>query len=227
MNIAVLGTGTVGQTLAAALADLDHAVTIGTRDPAATLARTEPDRLGAPPMAQWLPEHPGVALLAFDQVAADAELVVNATSGRVSLGALAAVGQHLDGKVLLDAANPLDFSAGYPPTLTVANTDSLAEQVQRAHPAARVVKSLNTINAALMVEPTRVPGEHQLFVAGEDDDAKATVAALLGELGWPADRVLDLGGLRAARSMEMYLPFWLSLAGALGTTDVNIQVRRA
>lgn len=228
MRIAVLGTGTVGQTLAGGLDAAGHDVAIGTRDPAATLARTEPDRLGAPPMAQWLEDHPGVELLAFREVGAHGEVVVNATSGSASLAALAAVGDaDLDGKVLLDAANPLDFSQGYPPTLTVANTDSLAEQVQRAHPGARVVKSLNTINAALMVSPDRVPGDHTMFVAGEDDDAKATVVGLLGDLGWPAGRILDLGGIRSARGMEMYLPLWLALASAAGTTDVSIRVLHA
>ncbi len=132
----------------------------------------------------------------------------------------------LDGTVVLDVSNPLDFSQGFPPTLSVANTDSLAEQLQRALPRARVVKSLNTMTAAVMVDPALVPGEHNVFVAGEDAAAKAVVTELLGELGWPAERVLDLGGLRAARAAEMYLPMWLTLMGVIGSPLFNIQVNR-
>ena len=220
MRIAVLGTGVAGRTLAAAFAGRGHDVVVGTRDVESTLARTD-----SPSYAEWAAEHPDVRLVTFAEAGAHAEVLVNATSGQGSVAALeaAAVG---DGTVVLDAANPLDFSAGFPPFLSVANTDSLAEQLQRAVPQARVVKSLNTMNAAVMVEPALVPGEHQVFVAGDDDAAKAVVTALLAELGWPADWVLDLGGLRAARATEMYLPLWLSLMGAVGSPVFNIRVVR-
>ena len=122
-----------------------------------------------------------------------------------------------------DLSNPLDHSQGFPPLLSVCNDDSLAERIQRAHPGAKVVKTLNTVTAAVMVRPTDVGGgDHTMFVAGEDDDAKATVRSLLEAFGWRD--VIDLGGLRGARAMEMYLPLWLQLMGARGTPMFNVKV---
>ena len=229
MRIAVLGTGMVGRVLAGRLAELGHDVVIGTRDPDATMARSEPDAMGNPPFAQWQGEHTGVRLVTFAEAGAHGEVVINATSGGASLDALttAAGGGGLAGKPILDVANPLDFSAGFPPTLSVCNTDSLAEQIQAALPQAHVVKSLNTMNANVMVEPSRVPGDHVVFVAGDDAAAKATVSDLLGALGWPAERILDLGGLRSARGTEMFLPLWLSMLQSLGGPDFNIAIARA
>lgn len=227
MRIAVFGTGVVGRVLAAKLADLGHDVTVGTRDPRATLDRAEADQTGNPPFAQWRSEHESVALDTYAGAAAAAELVINATAGAASLAALDAAGaDNLQGKVVLDVANVLDFSAGFPPTLTVVNTDSLGEQIQRAFPAARVVKSLNTVNCLVMVEPSRVPGDHQVFVAGEDESAKRTVTDLVQTFGWPRDSIIDLGGIRAARATEMYMPLWLSLMQTLGHPDFNINVVR-
>jgi predicted dinucleotide-binding enzyme len=229
MRISVLGTGTVGCTLAGRLAgdDLGHDVVVGTRDVAATLARTEPDGKGNPPYAQWQEDHRNVRLAPFAEAGAHGDLVINATHGDGSLPALTAAGpENLTGKVVMDVSNPLDFSHGMPPTLSVANTDSLGEQIQRAFPDTRVVKALNTVNALVMVDPARVPGEHSLFVAGDDPAAKDTVKGILRGFGWPEDSVFDLGGIRAARGMEMYLPLWLSLMGTLGTADFNIRVVR-
>ncbi|HEY8301488.1 MAG TPA: NAD(P)-binding domain-containing protein [Jatrophihabitans sp.] len=227
MKFAVLGTGMVGRAIAARLAQLGHETVIGTRDVDATLARTDTDAMGTPPFREWQQGVPGVALKAFDEVGANAEIIVNATSGQASLAALEAVGTAaLAGKIVIDIANPLDFSNGMPPVLSVANTDSLGEQIQRAYPGARVVKTLNTMNASVMIDPARVPGQHNVFLAGEDSAAKATVGALLADFGWPAGAVIDLGGIRAARGTEMYLPLWLSLWGALGTGDFNIAVVR-
>jgi predicted dinucleotide-binding enzyme len=128
--------------------------------------------------------------------------------------------------VLIDVANPLDFSRGMPPSLLVSNTDSLAEQIQRGFPEARVVKTLNTMNCEVMVDPARLPGEHDVFVAGDDDAAKEKVRELLASFGWPSDRIVDLGDITAARATEMYLPLWLRLFGALQTGDFNIKVVR-
>ena len=154
MDIAVLGTGTVGRTVAGKLSELGHDVVVGTRDPAATLARTEPDAMGNPAYPTWQADHPAVRLASFAEAAAAGELVVNATGGGGSLEALTQAGAaNLAGKVLLDIANPLDFSRGFPPSLFVQDTDSLGEQIQRAFPEAQVVKSLNTMTAALMVDP--------------------------------------------------------------------------
>ncbi|MGZ4638651.1 MAG: NADPH-dependent F420 reductase [Actinomycetes bacterium] len=228
MKIAVLGTGMVGRAFAARLTGLGHDVVIGTRDVEATLARTEPDRMGNPPYAQWQEGQPNVRLVDYAEAGAQGELVINATSGDGSLAALEAVGADaLAGKVVLDIANPLDFSAGFPPSLSVVNTDSLAEQIQRAFPTARVVKSLNTMNCLVMVDPKRLPEDHNVFVAGDDADAKAAVVGLLGDFGWPQASIIDLGGLSAARGTEMFLPLWLSLMQSLGTGDFNIKVVKA
>ena len=228
MKIAVLGTGMVGRAFAGRLDRLGHDVVIGTRDVDTTLARTEPDGMGNPPYATWQTEHPSVRLVPYAAAGRHGEAFINATSGDGSLAALDAVGAaSLSGKVVVDVANPLDFSAGFPPSLSVVNTDSLAEQLQRAFPEAKIVKTLNTMNAHVMVDPKRLPGEHNVFVAGDDDAAKATVNELLGEFGWSSDSIIDLGPLRSARGTEMYLPLWLSLMQALGTPDFNIHIVKA
>lgn len=228
MRIAVLGTGPVGQALAGKLAELGHEVTVGTRDPEATLARTESDYLGNPPFAAWRDAHQEVGLQTPANAAAGAELAVNATNGAGSIAMLELAGRdNLAGKVLVDVANPLDVSQGMPPSLFVSNTDSLGEQIQRAFPDTRVVKALNTMNCEVMVDPARVPGEHDVFVCGEDADAKRQVAELLQGFGWPAERIRDLGGISSARGPEMYLALWLRLWGALDTGYFNIAVVRA
>lgn len=225
MDIAVLGTGMVGRALAGRLADLGHTVVVGTRDPQATLARTEPDAMGTEPYATWQGEHAAVGLETFAAAAARAELVVLAGSGAAALGMLEAAGaDNLAGKVLLDISNPLDFSAGFPPSLFVKDTDSLGEQIQASFPQVRVVKSLNTLGAALMVEPAILGASSTVFVSGDDAAAKATVTNLLRSFGH--DDVLDLGGIETARGTEMLLPLWLRIMGALGTGTFNIKVVR-
>ncbi len=208
MRIAVLGTGSVGPIVAGRLAELGHTVTLGTRDPAATLARATP---GEPSLAEWLAARPAIALATFAGAAAGSELIVNATSGPGAMPALTAAGaDNLAGKVLIDIANPLDFIGGFPPTLFVKDTDSLAEQIQRAFPAARVVKALNTVNASLMIDPAALAGgDHTVFMSGDHADAKAVVADLLRGFGWTD--ILDLGDLRTARGVEMYLALWVRL----------------
>ncbi len=226
MNIAVLGTGTVGRAIAGKLSELGHVVVVGTRDPQATVARTEPDAMGNPPYSAWQAENPAVRLAPYAEAAAFGELAVLATSGSGALDALTQAGEdNLAGKVLVDISNPLDFSQGFPPSLFVKDTDSLAEQLQRSFPAVRVVKSLNTMTAAVMVDPGRVSGgEHSVFVSGDDAEAKQTVASLLGDFGHTD--VIDLGDLSTARGVEMYLPLWLRLMGSLGTPFFNIKVVR-
>ncbi len=226
MKIAVLGTGIVGRTLAGGAAAHGHDVAIGTRDPQATLERTEPDAMGNPPFAVWHGEHPELPLVTFAEAAGPSELVVNATSGGGTLNVLGLAGRdNLDGKVLLDVSNPLDFSAGFPPTLLVKDTDSLAEQVQRAFPGTKVVKALNTMSAALMVDPAGLAGaDHSVFVSGDDAEAKATVTGLLRQFGWRD--VIDLGDLSTARGAEMMLPLWLRLMGVVGTPAFNIKIVR-
>ncbi|HQR81190.1 MAG TPA: NAD(P)-binding domain-containing protein [Actinomycetota bacterium] len=225
MKIAVLGTGMVGQALAGRLADLGHEVSVGTRDPEQTRARTGPGPMGSPPFSDWLRQHPDVALLTFADAASGADLVVNATSGAAALDVLAqAREQNLAGKVLIDVSNPLDFSQGMPPTLLVKDTDSLAEQIQRTFPQARVVKTLNTMNAGLMVHPESLPETTSVFVSGDDAQAKAQVAELLRSFGH--GDVIDLGDITTARGTEMVLPLWLRIMGALGTPAFNFRIVR-
>jgi predicted dinucleotide-binding enzyme len=225
MKIAVLGTGMVGRALAARLSGLGHDVTIGTRDPEATLARTDPDGMGNPPLRTWLSEHPDIALVALAEAVAGAELVVNATNGSGALPALERAGaDRLAEKVLIDISNPLDFSQGLPPTLFVKDTDSLGEQIQRAFPRTRVVKALNTLTADLMVDPASLGAESSVFVSGNDAAAKATVTSILESFGHTD--VIDLGDITTARGTEMYLPIWLRLMGALGTAAFNVKVVR-
>ncbi|MFD8015344.1 NADPH-dependent F420 reductase [Streptomyces sp. NPDC058955] len=230
MRIAVIGTGIVGRTLAGAFHDLGHEVVVGTRDVRATLDRAEPDGYGNPPYAHWAAEHPAIRLAPFAEAAAPADVVVNASLGSASLAALTAAagpdGTGLDGRLLVDVANPLDFSAGMPPTLDPVNTDSLAEQIQRAFPRARVVKALNTMNCSVMVDPARVPGPHTAFVCGDDETARKETTDLLGSLGWPAESVLDLGALEAARGTEQMLPLWIRVWGALGHWNFNFHVQQ-
>jgi 8-hydroxy-5-deazaflavin:NADPH oxidoreductase len=227
MRIAVLGTGQVGRTLAGRCAQLGHDVVVGTRDPRQTMARTDTDAMGTPPYAQWQAEHPDVALATNAEAGAGADLVVNATNGSVSQAALtdAGVGAR-DGLVVLDVANVLEFGAGPLPGIGATTEGSLGERLQAAFPAARMVKALNTMNCAVMVDPARVPGDHVVFVAGDDAEAKAVVQDLLGEFGWGSERIVDLGGIVGARATEMYIPLWLSLMGALGTPEFNIALAR-
>jgi 8-hydroxy-5-deazaflavin:NADPH oxidoreductase len=226
MKIAVLGTGMVGKALADRLVGLGHQVSVGTRDVTATMAGTVPDRAGNPPFAVWAAAHPQVRLATFAEAAGDAELIVNATSGHVSIAALEAAGRdNLAGRVLLDISNPLDATGGFPPTLFVKDTDSLGEQIQAAFPDLMVVKALNTMTASLMVDPRQLAdGQHSVFVAGNDPQAKRTVTALLTSFGHTD--VIDLGDLSSARGPEMYLPLWLRLMGALNTPIFNIKVVR-
>lgn len=228
MKVAVLGTGMVGRAIAVKLTELGHEVVIGTRDVGKTLAQKEPDRYGNPPFATWLDERPSLALDTFAAAAGHGDpLIVNCTSGMASMSALEMAGEaNLRGKVLVDIANPLDFSRGMPPTLDPVNTDSLAEQIQRAFPELKVVKTLNTMNARLMVDPSLVRGDHTVFVSGNDAGAKAEVGKLLRAFGWAPHNILDLGDIGTARGTEMLLPIWLRLWGALGTAEFNFHIQR-
>ena len=214
MKIAVLGTGIVGETLATRLVQLGHAVRMGARS-------RGNEKAVAWAAAQGAQASEG----SFADAAAFGELVINATAGAVSLQALEAAGEaNLAGKVLLDVANPIDLSRGMPLTLTNTNTDSLGETIQRRFPAARVVKALNTMHTAVMTDPGRVPGAHDVLLCGNDAAAKAQVVALLQSFGWAAP--MDLGDISAARATEAMLPVWLRLWQTLGTSDFNFHIVR-
>ncbi|HEY7686921.1 MAG TPA: NAD(P)-binding domain-containing protein [Gemmatimonadales bacterium] len=224
MNIGILGSGVVGQTIGAKLVDRGHDVILGTRSP----DKLDDKRgLGAP-LREWLQKTRGKARLAsFAAAAAHGEVVINATAGTGSLDALKLAGDgNLNGKILIDVTNPLDFSKGMPPTLSVCNTDSLAEEIQRAFPQVKVVKTLNTMTASLMVDPGQLAGgDHHVFVSGNDTGAKARVTELLKSwFGWR--QVIDLGDITTARGAEMILPLWLRLWGALGTPMLNFKIVR-
>lgn len=223
MQVGILGTGMVGRALAEGFVRTGHNVSIGTRDVHETTTRGQD---GQPaPMPAWMAGSPSVELADFASVAAAADLVVNATNGSGTLPALTSAGAaNLAGKVVLDVSNPLDFSAGFPPTLTVKDTDSLGEQVQRAFPDARVVKSLNTMNATLMTNPGLLPEPTSVFLSGNDPQAKAVVAGLLGEFGWTD--ILDLGDITTARGPEMWLPLWIRVMGAAGGPMFNLRIVR-
>lgn len=216
MRIGVLGTGMVGKTIGTKLVDLGHEVRMGSRT------------AGNEKATAWVADvGEGASEGNFAAAAAHGELVFNCTAGAGSLDALDAAGErNLAGKLLVDVANPLDHSQGMPPSLLIANTDSLGERIQAAFPAARVVKALNTMNCEVMVDPARIPGDHAVFICGDDAGAKDQLTELLGAFGWPAERVIDLGDISAARGAEMYLPLWLRIMAALGTPHFNIAIQR-
>jgi 8-hydroxy-5-deazaflavin:NADPH oxidoreductase len=215
MRIGVLGTGMVGTTLATKLVELGHEVMLGSRTPDNEKA------------AEWVASAgEGASQGTFADAAAHGELLFNCCGGLVSMEAIgSARPEDLAGKTLVDVANPIDTSSGSP-TVVVSAGDSLGEQIQRTFVATRVVKALNTVNCKVMVDPGRIPGEHDVFLCGNDADAKAEVAELLQTFGWPRERIVDLGDITAARGTEPYLAFWIRLRVAAGTSDVNIKVVR-
>ena len=215
MNIGVLGTGTVGQTIAGKLAALGHDVKMGSRQAGGDKASAFVKAAGA-----------RASQGSYAEAAAFGEIVFNCIHGAASLDCLTAAGvDNLAGKVLIDLANPLDFSKGMPPTLFTGTGDSLGERIQRAFPKTRVVKALNTVNANVMVDPGKVPGETDLFLCGNDADAKAKVSELLKSFGWKS--LIDLGDIQGARGMEAYLLLWLRLWDSVTKTPVfNVKIVR-
>lgn len=212
MKIGVLGSGMVAQGLSARLAELGHDVMIGTR--------------AAEKLSGWQSSNQKVVIGSFAETAAHAEMVFNATNGAASLNALSLAGEgNLAGKILVDVSNPLDFSNGFPPSLTVFGTDSLAEQIQRTFPATRVVKTLNTVTARVMTHPLEVAnGDHHIFVSSDDLDAKMQVTDLLRSFGWI--HIFDLGDLSTARGTEAYLLLWVRLYGSMNTGMINVKIMK-
>jgi len=213
MRIAMIGTGPVGRTLGEGLMKVGHDVLVGSRAPDRTRARDDWRGVELP-------------LLSYGEVGLSADLFINATSGANSIEALQAVGaETLGGKVLIDMANPLDNSKGFPPPLLTSNTDSLAEQLQWAFPNTRVVKAFNTVTVGVLVNPKACGGqETTMFLAGDDPDARATVAGIASDLGWTD--IVQFDDLTAARGLEMWLPLWIRLFRQFGTAMFNIKVVR-
>ena len=214
MRVGVLGTGDVGRRLGSKLVALGHDVMMGSRTSRNAKALEWAKASGA-----------RASVGTFADAAKFGQVVFNCTAGAISLEALKQAGaKNLGGKVLVDVANPLDFSKGMPPTLTVCNTDSLGEQIQRAFPDAKVVKALNTMGNEVMVNPGLVPGEHDTFVCGNDPQAKAKVVEILRAFGWKSP--IDLGDITAARGLEMLLPVWVRLMATLHTRNFNFKIAR-
>jgi len=211
MKIGVLGTGPVGNAIGGKLVSLGHDVMMGGR------AATNEKVLA---FAQRTGGRAGT----FREAAAHGEIVFNCLRGDASIDVFTAVSSELDSKILADVSNPLDFSKGMPPTLAIANADSLGEVLQRGLPKTHVVKTLNTVNSAIMVDPALIRGEHAVFVSGNDAAAKGRIKDILRAFGW--QQIIDLGDITTARGPEQYLPLWLRLYGSLGTPDFNIAVVR-
>ena len=212
MRMGVLGSGMVAQAISARLAELGYEVMIGTRD--------------AEKLKGWQSSNQRVVIGSFAETAAHGEIVFNATNGAASLQALTMAGaENLSGKILVDVSNPLDFSNGFPPSLTVFGTDSLAEQIQRAFPLTKVVKTLNTVTARVMTHPLEVAnGDHHIFISANDVDAKAQVTDLLRSFGWV--HIFDLGDLSTARGTEAYQLLWVRLYGAMNTSMINVKIMK-
>lgn len=217
MKIGIFGTGSVGATIGTRLLALGHEVMMGARaaDNEKALA--------------WVNSSGELAAQGtFADAAAFGDILFNCTKGEASLAVLEQAGAaNMAGKPLLDVSNPLDFSNGFPPSLSVCNTDSLGEQLQRAFPDVHIVKTLNTMWAGLMVNPMMLAGgAHAVFVSGNDAAAKAQAQDILRQFGWPDESIIDLGDLSTARGTEMLLPVWLRLYGKLQTGAFNFAVVR-
>jgi 8-hydroxy-5-deazaflavin:NADPH oxidoreductase len=211
-NIAILGTGMVGDSIGTKLVSLGHKVMMGSRT--ATNEKA----------IAWAELNGELASNGtFADAAAFGEIIFNCTSGQVSLEALQLAGrENLQGKILVDVANPLDFSKGMPPSLTICNTDSLGEVIQRQFTDVKVVKALNTMNCQLMVNPGLLKDPGSLFICGNDAEAKAVIESLLHSFGW--DKIIDLGDISAARGTEQILPIWVRIMGKLGTPMFNFSI---
>jgi 8-hydroxy-5-deazaflavin:NADPH oxidoreductase len=223
MKIGIIGSGMVGQTIGKKLVELGHEVVLGTRDP----QQISEKKGWAGSLKEWLDSLPKPAKIAtFAEAAAYGELVINATGGVNSLAALQLAGaDNLSGKVLIDIANELDFSKGMPPQSLATDTISLGEKIQAAFPTAKVVKTLNTMNAFVMVAPESIAaGNHTVFVSGNNSDAKSIVTSLLQSFGW--QDIIDLGDIQSARGTEMLMPIWLKLMQQLGTGSFNYKIVR-
>jgi predicted dinucleotide-binding enzyme len=213
MKIGILGTGMVGSAIGTKLIKLGHEVKMGSRTPDNTKG------------SEWVKTNGAKATQGtFAEASSFGELLFNCTHGMASLEVLKLAGaSNLKGKILIDIANPLDFSKGMPPSLSVCNTDSLGEQIQRAYPDTKIVKTLNTVNCNLMVNPSLVKGDHDIFVSGNDAEAKRKVVEILKNwFGWKS--VIDLGDITSARATEMILPIWIRLMGLYQSPNFNFKI---
>jgi 8-hydroxy-5-deazaflavin:NADPH oxidoreductase len=207
MRVGVLGSGEVGRRLAAGFCSRGHDVIIGSRDPNKSELR------------EWLSgEGAGIGAGTFAQAAERGELLVLAVLGNAADEVIADAGpENFSGKVVIDAMNPLDFSGGFPPKLSITGEDSLGERVQRALTDAKVVKAFNTIGNPYFVDPKFSEGNPTMLIAGDDEGAKRTVGDVLADFGWPDP--IDIGGIEGSRELEAICIAWVKIGGALGSWD--------
>lgn len=217
MKIAVLGTGSVGATIAARLIELGHSVIIGSREKTNEKALAIVNNLGAK-----------CSNSTFNSACSEAEVIFNCTAGKAWEQVFGSIDEkNLNNKLLLDVSNPLDFSNGMPPTLTVCNTSSIGELLQAKFPNAHVVKTLNTMWSGLMVNPNQLNnGDHSVFMSGNSEEAKQSVSSILQSFGWKQENIINLGDITSARGTEMYLPLWLRLYGVEKSSKINIKLVR-
>jgi 8-hydroxy-5-deazaflavin:NADPH oxidoreductase len=225
MKIGIIGGGSVGQTLGSKLAQNGHDIVLGIRNP--TDAEIGKDRGYAGTLRDWL-KGKSAKVASMADAARHGEIIFNTTLGEHAIAALKLAGaDNLKGKLLVDVSNPLDFSHGMPPSILPQYTGrtSLGEEIQKAFPDVKIVKAFNTMSAAVMINPAGVPGEHDLLIAGNDADAKATFKSLATkEFGWKS--IIDLGGIESARGMELILPLWVNLWGVNGTPMFNFKIAK-
>ena len=230
MKICIIGTGTVGQTIASKLIELDYDAMLGTRNVKEKLSAKEKDSFGNPPFSEWNKLNARAKLGTFEEAAAYGDIVINATHGGSSIAALKMAGaKNLSGKILIDISNPLDFSKGMPPSLLpgLHNTNSLGEEIQKTFPDAKVVKTLNTMWCGLMINPDMIgSGDHINYISGNDPDAKNEVKKLLLQFGWKDKNIIDLGDISAARATESLMPIWLRVMGVIHTGAFNFRLVR-
>jgi predicted dinucleotide-binding enzyme len=211
-RVGVLGSGQVGRRLAAGFCSRGHHVMIGSRDPAKADLR------------EWLSgEGAGIEAGTFAQAAAFGTLVVLALLGQAAESVISEVGrQSFSGKIVVDAMNPLDFSAGFPPRLSIVGEDSLGERVQHALPDAKVVKAFNTIGNTYFVDPSFSEGRPTMLIAGDDAGAKSFVRDVLADFGW--SDVIDIGGIEGSRELEAICIAWVKIGGLRGAWDHGFKV---
>jgi predicted dinucleotide-binding enzyme len=228
MKISIIGTGSVGQTIASKLAELGYEVMMGTRNVSEKLASISGDVNGNPPFSEWYKANSGIKLGTFPEAAEYGEIVVNATHGGSSVEALKQAGaKNLAGKILIDIANPLDFSNGMPPSLIpgLCNTNSLGEEIQKEFPYVLVVKTLNTMWSGLMVNPDMIGGgNHINYISANDTEAKNRVKKLLIQFGWKEENIIDLGDISGSRASESVLLIWLRVMGVLQSGAFNFSI---
>ena len=228
MKISILGTGNVAQTLSEKFITLGYDVMLGTRNVANSMSRQSTDNYGSLPFAEWFSKNPKVQLGTFAESAAFGDIIVNALNGGATISAINSCQlSDFDHKIVIDIANPLDFSKGFPPLLIegLNNSNSLGEEIQKTLPLAKVVKTLNTMWSGIMVNPKMIhEGNHINYICGNDAEAKAKVISILNEFGWQNDNILDLGDISNARGTESILLIWTRIYSVTQTGAFNMSI---